>query len=124
MERRTSQRQIINYPVWVICIDAKDDQDDQCIASALDISESGMLIESPAILRGQAIKILASTSEKRIIEIVGSIVYTDHSVEGKFKVGIRFIGSDHENLFFSEKLVEASRLLDADRQQVVNTIVS
>jgi len=124
MERRTLQRQTINYPVWVICIDAKEDLDDQCIAYALDISESGMLIESPTVIGGQTIKILASASEKRIIEIVGSIVYTDHSVEGKFKAGIRFIGSDHENLFFTEKLVEASRLLDADRQQVVNTIVS
>ena len=52
MERRTLQRQTINYPVWVICIDAKEDLDDQCIAYALDISESGMLIESPADIRG------------------------------------------------------------------------
>ena len=124
MERRSSLRQIINYPVWVICDDAKDDQDDQCIAYALDISESGMLIESFLVIWGQTIKILASATEKKIIEIVGDIVYTDHSVEGKFKVGIRFIGSERENSLFSEKLIEASRLWEADREHIVNTVVS
>jgi hypothetical protein len=124
MERRSSLRQIINYPVWVICDDAKDDKDDQCIAYALDISESGMLIESFMVIGGQTIKILASATEKKIIEIVGDIVYTDHSVEGKFKVGIRFIGSERENSLFSEKLIEASRLWEADREHIVNTVVS
>jgi hypothetical protein len=124
MERRSSLRQIINYPVWVICDDAKDDKDDQCIAYALDISESGMLIESFMVIEGQTIKILASATEKKIIEIVGDIVYTDHSVEGKFKVGIRFIGSERENSLFSEKLIEASRLWEADREHIVNTVVS
>ena len=124
MERRSSLRQIINYPVWVICDDAKDDQDDQCIAYALDISESGMLIESFMVIWGQTIKILASATEKKIIEIVGDIVYTDNSAEGKFKVGIRFIGSERENSLFSKKLIEASRLWEADREHIVNTVVS
>jgi hypothetical protein len=113
----------MNYPVWVICIDAKDDQDDQCIAYALDISESGMLIENPTVIGGQTIKILASATEKKIIEIVGDIVYTDHSVEGKFKVGIRFIGSEREHSLFSEKLIETFLLLETDREHIVNTVV-
>jgi PilZ domain len=124
MERRSSPRQTINYPVWVICIDAKGDPDDQCLGYALDISESGMLIESPTVIRGQTIKILASATDKKVIEIAGGIVYTDHSVAGKVKVGIRFIGSERENSLFSEKFIEATRLWEAYREQVVNTIFS
>jgi hypothetical protein len=68
-----------------------------------------MLIESATPLRGHKVRILASTVGQKINQIVGSIVYTDHSVIGKFRVGMQFIGSDHENLEFSEKLIEAYR---------------
>ena len=124
MERRSLPRKVINHPVWVICCDVEDNQDDQCLAYALDINESGILIESSVPLRGHRIKILASSPKNKIVEIVGSIVYTDSSVKGRFKAGVRFIGSQEENLLFSEKLIEAAHCLEADRERFVNTILT
>ena len=118
MERRTSPRHRIIYPIWVIYLDDQDDQENQFEACALDINQSGMLIESTTPLRGQKIKVLASTGKQKVIEIVGSIVYTDHSVIGKFKAGMQFIGSEHENRIFSEKLIEAYRSLVAEVKHV------
>jgi len=124
MERRSLPRKVINYPVWVICCDAEDNQEDQCLAYALDINESGILIESSAPLRGHKIKILAASPEHKVVEIVGRIVYTDSSVKGRFRAGIRFIGSEEENLLFSKKLIEAAHCLEVDREHFVSTILS
>ncbi len=123
MERRSLPRKVINHPVWVICCDVEDIQDDQYLAYALDINESGILIESSNPLRGHKVKILVSSSEHKVVEIAGSIVYTDSSVKGRFKAGVRFIGSQEENLLFSKRLIEAAHCLEADREHFVTTVL-
>lgn len=111
MERRRSQLQQIRYPVWVVCADEGSagaaGTENQLAAHALDIAETGILLESSDPVRGHDVKIFASAGDQKVISVEGRVVYSIRSSPDGCKAGIMFVGSDKENSAFAEELLAA-----------------
>ena len=90
-ERRKHTRTNIHFPLYFKCIDNDGNETIQDIAVVLNMSESGILMESSHILPSENyLKIMGSTKKNGIIEVKGKAVYSIKVDTGKFRTGISF----------------------------------
>jgi len=104
-ERRKHTRTNIHFPVYFICIDNDGNEIIQDIAVVLNISESGILMESSQNLpSANYIKIMGSTKKNGTIEVKGKVVYSITVGTGKFMIGISFQDTSDKILKFIKNL--------------------
>ena len=90
-ERRKHTRTNIHLPVYFICIDNDGNEIVQDIAAILNISKSGILMESSHNLPGaNYIRIMRSTKKNDTVEVRGKVVYSIKVGTDKFMIGISF----------------------------------
>jgi predicted Zn finger-like uncharacterized protein len=61
---------------------------------ALDISEGGILLETPNCIDSASVNLTATDNEKNLIEVKGKIIRTKKASSGMYRHGIKFIGGD------------------------------
>ena len=61
---------------------------------ALDISEGGILLETPNCIDSVSIKLTTTDNEKNLIEVKGKIIRTKKASNGMYLHGIKFIGTN------------------------------
>lgn len=106
-ERRKHPRTSIHFPVYFICMDDDGNQTMQGIAIILNISESGILMESSYPLPSAGhVKIMASTKDKYAIEVKGKVVYSITTDKGEFRIGISFQDASNDILKFTKTLTD------------------
>ena len=79
----------------------------QQIGLILDISLGGMLIETDDTIEANYVEIVFVNHEHELMSIVGSIVHSRKSEDGKAKTGICFHGADSENVKIATNLIRA-----------------
>jgi len=89
------------------CFDEDGELFDQKLGVILDISLGGMLIETDDIVKANYVEIVFVNHEHRIMSIVGSIVHSRKSENGKAKTGLCFHGADTENVKIATNLIRA-----------------
>ncbi len=72
---------------------------------ALDISEGGILIETPYPIESSLLILTATDGKKNIIEIKGKLVTSRKSFNGTFLSGIEFLGVDERLEHFVSNLI-------------------
>ena len=77
----------------------------QSMARALNISQSGILIETAHIITTQRISLMSAGARDELVKIKGRVVYCRENGVGMYETGIRFEGSEKENIAFAKKLV-------------------
>ena len=77
----------------------------QKLGVILDISLGGMLIETDDIIEANYVEIVFVNHEHKLMSIVGSIVHSRISENGKAKTGICFHGADSENVKIATNLI-------------------
>ena len=87
------------------CYDEDGELFDQNLGVILDISLGGMLIETDDIVKANYVKIVFVNYEQKLMSIVGSIVHSKKSENGKAKTGICFHGADSENIKIATNLI-------------------
>ena len=114
MERRKETRTRINYPIYFVCVDYNGNESDQDMAIALDISESGMLIETSKQIQANSIKIMSTTTKDKVISVKGAIVYSYEFESGKYRTGIFFNEPSEINFQFAQEVLKAAGKNDID----------
>jgi predicted Zn finger-like uncharacterized protein len=61
---------------------------------ALDISEGGMLIETPTCINSSTVRLAATDNKKNLTEVKGIINRTQKNSDGMYLHGIKFIDSN------------------------------
>ena len=61
---------------------------------ALDISEGGILLETPNCIDSASVHLTASDNEKNLAEVKGQIIRTKKASSGMYLYGIKFIGGN------------------------------
>jgi len=89
------------------CYDEDGELFDQKLGVILDISLGGMLIETDDIIKANYVEIVFINHEHRLMSIVGSIVHSRISEDGKAKTGLCFHGADTENVKIATNLIRA-----------------
>ena len=73
---------------------------------ALDISEGGLLLETPDYIKSNLLKLAATDNKKNLIEVEGKIIRTKKVSTGMYLSGIRFIGVDERVTKFIATLIK------------------
>jgi len=78
----------------------------QGIGKALDISEGGMLLETPYPVGSELLSLMAVDLEDNLFEIRGRLMYSKKSSAGMYLSGIAFVSHDEQVAKFVIKLVK------------------
>jgi hypothetical protein len=76
------------------------------LGRALDISISGILLETPYPIESDLLSLMAVDLEDNPFEINGRLMYSKNSSAGMYLSGIAFVGSDEQVTNFAVKLVK------------------
>ena len=78
----------------------------QSMARALNISQSGILIETAHLITTERISLMSAGARDELVKIKGCVVYSRENGIGMYETGISFEGSEKENVAFAKKLVK------------------
>ena len=78
----------------------------QSMARALNISQSGILIETANIITTERISLMSAGVQDELVKIKGQVVYSRENGIGMYETGISFEGTAEENVAFAKKLVK------------------
>ncbi len=106
-ERRKHSRVKINYPISYVCMDKKGRIVQQNMGVALNISQSGILIETVDSVFSKYITLISVDLNKDIIEIKGKVAYCKKNKTEKYRVGISFEGTHAQNIRFVKTLIRS-----------------
>jgi c-di-GMP-binding flagellar brake protein YcgR len=107
LDRRKFPRVKIFNPISYDCVDKDGNLIDQSMGIALDISQNGILLETPHILESKYIYLLFVDMDNELKRITGRVIFSVKKKDGKFKTGINFQGAHEENIQFAKKIVQA-----------------
>ncbi len=106
-ERRKYQRVRVYYPISYVCIDKNGCVVQQNMGVALNISQSGILIETEDSVFSKYVTLISVDLKENIIEIKGKVAYCKKNKSGKYRTGIRFKGTHAQNIHFAKGLIRA-----------------
>jgi hypothetical protein len=88
------------------CIDSDGTLLRHGMGRALDISQSGLLLESGHPIETASVSLMSTDPQNRLIEITGRVVHSRRNPSGGFLTGVRFGGSREENVRFATELIK------------------
>ena len=106
-DRRKFPRVDVFSSISYVCVDDKGNLIDQDTGVALNISQSGLLLETGHQLNTSLIFLMFVDLENNLAEIEGEIAYSRLFDSGVYQSGIHFRGSHPDNIEFAQKLIRA-----------------
>ena len=106
-ERRKFARVEVYSSISYVCVDEKGNLVDQQMGVALNISQTGLMLETGKQLDTNLIFLMFVDLENNLTEIEGEVVYSHPNASGMFQNGINFRGSHADNIDFTQKLIRA-----------------
>jgi len=105
IEKRKYPRVKIFNTISYVGLDENGTVLEQNIGVVLDISQSGILIESIQEVESAYLSLMASDQKNRLIEIKGKIAYCRKTESGKFRIGITLQGTQDDIIRFVKELI-------------------
>ena len=106
-EKRKHPRVKVYYPISYVCTDEKGSIVQQNMGVALDISQSGILIETADSIFCKYISLTSVDLNGNVIEVKGKIAYCKKNKSTKYRVGISFEGTHVQNIRFVKALIRS-----------------
>ena len=79
----------------------------QNMGVALNISQSGILIETADSVFSKYVTLISVDLKENIIEIKGKVAYCKKNKSGKYQTGICFEGTHAQNIHFAKELIKS-----------------
>ncbi|MEJ2282051.1 MAG: PilZ domain-containing protein [Desulfobacterales bacterium] len=86
-------------------VNRSGDPSDQRMGRALDVSQTGIYLETARKVKSEFVSLLTSDIKENLIEIKGRVAYSRENGAGTFRTGIRFEGTRDENIGFAKQLI-------------------
>jgi len=102
---RVDSQNLLNYA----CYDENGHVVKQGMGRTLNVSETGILLETHIPIDSQYVVGLTIGFEENLINIKGKVVYTKAGKDGKFESGIQFMESDSDTNALLKKFITAFR---------------
>ena len=106
-ERRKHPRIKVYYPISYVCTDKKGNIVQQNMGVVLNISQSGILIETADSVFSKYVTLISVDLKENIIEIKGKVAYCKKNKAKKYRVGISFEGTHAQNIRFVKTLIRS-----------------
>ncbi len=104
-ENQRKHERIPSLNLSYVCLDENNNIVKQGMGRTLNISESGILLETHFPIESKYLVILTIALEEDLLEIKGKPIHDRSNETGKFEVGIEFLEPDHESIRLLEKFV-------------------
>ena len=114
IDRRKYPRVEVRSSISYVCVDKDGNLVDQHMGVALNISQTGALLETRRLLESTFISLMFVDLEEMLVEISGEIVYCRENDSSMYLNGIRFLGTYEENVQFTTKLIRAYHYRKSD----------
>jgi hypothetical protein len=101
--QRVHSTNLLNY----VCLDGDGDAFAQGMGRTLNVSESGILLETHAPLEPETIVSLTIGIEEEIIDIKGTTIYSQKNHAGGYETGIEFLDIQPAELSVLQKFIQA-----------------
>jgi hypothetical protein len=111
-ERRKYSRMDVSNLITCNCLDENNNELNQCMARALDISPVGTKIETYQEIVSENIFLTTIDSEGNLMSILSRVVHGHKSDDGRYEFGICFMGTEAENTDFALKLIGVCHKVD------------
>jgi len=89
---RVDSLHLLNY----VYLDENEDEDTQGMGRTLNISESGILLETHNLIATNNIIALTIGFEEEMVDIKGRVIYNKKSLDNMFEAGIEFFDVNDE----------------------------
>jgi hypothetical protein len=106
MERRIYPRVETCNLISYLAIRENGQIADQGMGRALNISQNGILLETPRLLFSEYISLMSVDVNNHLIEIKGKVVYSGIDGSEMIRSGICMQGQHHENIKFAAELIK------------------
>jgi c-di-GMP-binding flagellar brake protein YcgR len=106
-EKRRYVRVKLYYPISYVCMDKNDRIVQQNVGVALNISQTGILIETANSVFSKYVTLILVDLEENVIEIKGKVAYCKKNKAGKYRTGISFKGTHAQNIHFVKGLIKS-----------------
>jgi hypothetical protein len=90
-----------------VCVDTDGKAWTQGMGRTLDISESGLRLETHEPIETKYIVLLSIGIEDEVVDLKGKVVYCNRGDEGKFEAGILFIHLKPNDLELLKRYIQA-----------------
>jgi hypothetical protein len=99
---RTRTRNLIAH----VSVDDNGKMISQGLGKALDISQGGMLLETPYPIEAGLLSLMAVDKDNILFEINADLVYCKKSSLGMYQSGIKFVGTELQVRSFVTRLIK------------------
>ena len=106
MERRIYPRVKTCNLISYLAMRGNGEVVDQGMGRALNISQNGILLETPRLVFSEYISLMSIDVDNNLIEIKGKVVYSGINGPGMIGNGICMQGEHHENIQFAAELIK------------------
>jgi c-di-GMP-binding flagellar brake protein YcgR len=104
-ERRKYPRVDTNNLISYSCMDENNNELDHCMARALDVNPLGAKIETYQEILSENIRLTSVDVDDNLIDIMGRVVHVHKAEDGRYEIGVSFMGTKDENTDFALKLI-------------------
>jgi hypothetical protein len=104
-ERRHYARVAANNPITYVLVNERGSKMGQGIGKALNVSQTGILLETYEYVGSKYIFIVSTDLENKLIDIVGKVIFSREVSLGVFNSGVSLRGEHADNVKFRRDLI-------------------
>ena len=104
-ENQRKYQRIPSLNLSYVCLDENNNMVKQGMGRTLNISESGILLETNFPIESEYLVILTIALEEDLLELKGKPIHDRSNETGKFEIGIEFLEPDQDSIRLLEKFI-------------------
>ena len=104
-DRRRFPRVNTDNPITYALINEKGSNIGQGIGRAINVSQSGILLETYEYIGSKYLFLVSTDIEDKLVEIVGKVVFSREISKSVFNSGVHFMGEHEDNVKFRRELI-------------------
>ena len=105
IENKRKHRRIPSLNLSYVCLDEKNNIIKQGMGRTLNISKSGILLETQFPIELEYMVLMTIGLHDDLLEIKGKPIHTRSNKADKFEVGIEFLDQDQDSIRLLEKFI-------------------
>jgi len=111
-ENKRKHERIQSLNLSYICLDEEENVIKQGMGRTLNISESGILLETHFPIESQHVVQLTISLEEDLLDLKGKPVHVHSREEGKYEIGIQFVDLDQHAAALLKNFISISGVPD------------